>query len=184
MFEEHKMKCYKHPAEEAVGNCSNCGRGLCKKCAETMVGKLCEKCIQIKAVSPKLHLYGLIAAFLGWLGATDSFMIGFYIFTTYLALPPVLRTEHLAYQAYAAIVLTAILVFALVYGSYLLWKEKAKKGGITNFVAATILIAIYIYFAFISRPSLLRWLGFIGGFLCTPAILSGTIGILMKKQKI
>ncbi len=34
------MKCYKHPKIDAVGVCSECGKGICEKCAVEIGGKL------------------------------------------------------------------------------------------------------------------------------------------------
>lgn len=34
------MKCYKHPKVVAVGVCSQCGKGVCDKCAVEIGGKL------------------------------------------------------------------------------------------------------------------------------------------------
>jgi hypothetical protein len=34
------MKCYKHPKADAVGVCSQCGKGVCGKCSVEIGGKL------------------------------------------------------------------------------------------------------------------------------------------------
>ena len=34
------MKCYKHPKIDAIGVCSECGEGICSKCAVKIGGKL------------------------------------------------------------------------------------------------------------------------------------------------
>jgi hypothetical protein len=34
------MRCFQHPTRDAVGVCSNCGRGLCADCATVVLGKL------------------------------------------------------------------------------------------------------------------------------------------------
>jgi hypothetical protein len=34
------MKCYDHPKTDAVGVCSQCGKGICSKCAVEIGGKL------------------------------------------------------------------------------------------------------------------------------------------------
>ena len=34
------MRCFYHPAAEAVGTCKNCARGLCAECAGTRAGSL------------------------------------------------------------------------------------------------------------------------------------------------
>lgn len=40
------MKCYYHPAVEAVATCSNCGRAICEQCSVDVSGKvMCRECI-------------------------------------------------------------------------------------------------------------------------------------------
>lgn len=38
------MKCYYHEDRDAVAMCSQCGRGLCKECAEKRTVILCDDC--------------------------------------------------------------------------------------------------------------------------------------------
>lgn len=38
------MVCYKHPANEAVVTCSECGRGLCQSCANKINPPMCLDC--------------------------------------------------------------------------------------------------------------------------------------------
>jgi hypothetical protein len=176
------MKCYKHPVEEAIGNCSSCGKAICKICTEIKAGRLlCKECLQIEISPSKVSLYNWIGALSGWLGAINSFTMGFYLITTYYAIMGFPGAENLGYSTYVATVLTATLAFLLVYGSYLLWKGDTRKGGTINLIVGAMLIPIYIYFTFFSQPSLLKWLGPLGVFLCAPAILSGAIGILITK---
>jgi len=178
------MKCYRHPDKEAVGSCSNCGKRLCKKCMETKDEKiLCKECLQTKAATLNVSLYNLIGAFLGWLGAINSFAMGGFIVTTYLAIIKLFaETEMLIYLTYIIIILTATLSLILIYGSYLLWKGSSRKGGMLNILGGGMQLFTYIYFTFFSQPSLLKWLGPIGIFLFIPSILSGTIGILTKEE--
>lgn len=43
------MKCFNHPEREAVATCQNCGKGLCRECAEKHTPCLCDICaVQIK----------------------------------------------------------------------------------------------------------------------------------------
>lgn len=41
------MKCFNHENCEAVAYCQNCGKGLCKECAEKHVPCLCDDCYKI-----------------------------------------------------------------------------------------------------------------------------------------
>lgn len=124
-----------------------------------------------------------INAFLGWLGAANSFIIGLYIVTTCAALLPYSRTEHLLLHIYTVSILTTTIVILLSYGSYLIWNGHARKGGIINLVAGTILSLIYAYYTILSQPPLLSWLGPTGFFLPIPAIMSGAISILIEPSK-
>jgi len=38
------MKCFYHQNKNAVATCQNCGKGLCKECAEKNIPCLCEDC--------------------------------------------------------------------------------------------------------------------------------------------
>ncbi len=38
------MKCYYHNREDAVGNCSECGKALCRECTGRYSPVLCESC--------------------------------------------------------------------------------------------------------------------------------------------
>lgn len=40
------MKCYEHPEIDAVIQCRNCSKGLCKSCAEKFNSPLCSICAQ------------------------------------------------------------------------------------------------------------------------------------------
>lgn len=41
------MKCYFHPDRDAVATCQNCGKSLCKECAEKYQPCLCDDCYKI-----------------------------------------------------------------------------------------------------------------------------------------
>lgn len=41
------MKCYFHPEKDAVATCQNCGKSLCKECAEKYHPCLCDDCYKI-----------------------------------------------------------------------------------------------------------------------------------------
>lgn len=38
------MGCYEHPESTVVATCKNCGKFMCKECAEKYESKLCEEC--------------------------------------------------------------------------------------------------------------------------------------------
>lgn len=41
------MKCYFHPEKDAVATCQNCGKSLCKECAEKYHPCLCDDCYRL-----------------------------------------------------------------------------------------------------------------------------------------
>lgn len=41
------MKCYYHPDRDAVASCQNCGKNLCKECADKYHPCLCDDCYKI-----------------------------------------------------------------------------------------------------------------------------------------
>ena len=40
------MKCYKHTEEEAVAQCSRCGKFLCKECTTKYKAIICDDCVE------------------------------------------------------------------------------------------------------------------------------------------
>lgn len=128
----------------------------------------------------KVDHINLISAFLGWLGAADLLFIGLYILTVYNTFSSIPHMERLTLQVYAATFFMSASIIALAYGSYLVWKSNRLKGGVINLLAGTLApIPTYVNFTFLSEPSLLGWLGPLGGFLLVPAVISGTISIAM-----
>jgi len=120
----------------------------------------------------------IISAFLGLLGAVNLLLIAFYILTIYLSVSAIPPMEQLVFQVYFVTILTAVSAIMLIYGSYLIWKTNRRKGGMINLSAATVIpIPTYLYFAFLSQPTLLNWLSPFGCFLLVPAIVSGAISI-------
>jgi len=119
-----------------------------------------------------------VASFLGVLSATNSIALGFYLSSIYFSPFPTLYSPIGGYFAGGLTLLSAVM---LVLGSFLVWKGSAYKGGIMNLVAGAILAVMYFYFAFLSQPPLLSWLGFVGIFSLAPAVISGVTGIALKR---
>ena len=42
------MGCYVHPEERVVATCKNCGKFMCRECAEKYESKLCEECEKLR----------------------------------------------------------------------------------------------------------------------------------------
>ena len=131
--------------------------------------------------------YELISAFLGWLGAMDLLFIVFYMLSLYLhPISTIDPMPRLAFQVYFASILTVGSAVALVFGSYLVVGKRGRRGGTINLLAGTLVpVPTYIYFTFLSQPSLLGWIEIggvqIGWALLAPAIISGTVAILASK---
>lgn len=176
-----KIKCYKHPEEDAIGICSKCGRGICTQCAETSHGRLiCKDCLKTSTALTlkRLKAYSLVGALIGWLGFVNTTLLGTYIALYCLRLaswdPSFLR------KAYIAGITAVASAFMLLYGGYLIWRGRIHMGGMLNLMAGTITTILYLYFTF-GFP-LLGQLGPIGYILLVPALMSGLIGILISRR--
>ena len=56
------MKCYIHPKIDALGTCSDCGKGLCKECAVEVGNKLkCRECLKQTRETHRVKSPGLAA---------------------------------------------------------------------------------------------------------------------------
>ena len=119
------------------------------------------------------HL-NIVSAFTGFLGAINSMAIGFYLLS--ILFNPT-QISNSIIQDYIVASLTVIVTAALIYGGFLILKNKnIKRGAVINFIAGLILTVLYIYYAYFAQPSLLGWLTPIGILLIIPPILSGIIG--------
>ena len=116
----------------------------------------------------------IISAVMGFLGVIDSMAIGFYLLSTLFN--PILIID-LAIQGYILSPIIGAITIILIYGSYLILKNKnAKRGAEINLITGLILAFLYIYYAYVSQPSLLSWFTPGGMLLIMPPILSGIIG--------
>jgi hypothetical protein len=116
----------------------------------------------------------MISAIMGFLGAIDSMAIGFYLLSTLFN--PVLIID-LEIQGYILTPIIGAVTIILIYGSYLIFKNKnVKRGAEINLITGLILAFLYVYYAYVSQPSLLSWFTPGGILLIIPPILSGIIG--------
>jgi len=116
----------------------------------------------------------IISAVMGFLGAIDSMTIGFYLLSTLFN--PILIID-LEIQGYILTPVIGAITITLIYGSYLIFKNKnVKRGAEINLITGLILAFLYIYYAYVSQPSLLSWFTPGGILLIIPPILSGIIG--------
>jgi len=175
------MKCFNHPNEEAVGTCAKCGRGICHQCIGASTGTLiCKECLQTIPSSHVPNLKNKIGAFLGWLGVANFIILEFWLLSTYFSLIG-LPAEPFISQIYIASIVTTVSAIMLICGNYLMIKNRPREGGIINLMAGIAMAFAYTYFAFLSKPQLLNWLGITGYLLLAPALISGAAGIALKK---
>lgn len=121
----------------------------------------------------------IITAILGFIGALNTAILGVYIASTYLIVSK-FKTEFYAVQTCCALLVIAISVALLIYGSYLQWKMH-RRGYLINTLAGVAVAVTYAYFA-LATP-VLNWLGILGFALLIPAPLSGILGALIKNFK-
>lgn len=123
--------------------------------------------------SNKYNHINSVSAILGFLGAINSVTIGFYLLSAIFN--PVL--SGLLIQGYILSPTMAVITTMLIYGSFLISKNKnIKKGAKINLIAGLSLAFVYIYYAHFSEPQLLSWLSPPGILLIIPPTLSGIIG--------
>lgn len=134
----------------------------------------------LKPNEPNKHNYiNLVGAALGLVGAINTVTIGFYLLSAIFN--PVL--SDLLIQGYILLPIITLITTILVYGSYLILKNKSiETGAKMNLTAGLLLTSIYIYYAHFSEPQLLSWLSPTGILLNIPPILSGIIGKMESSQ--
>lgn len=116
----------------------------------------------------------MISAIMGFLGAVNSIAIGFYLLS--ILFNP-LGISNLMIQGYVLAPVIAVIIVTLMYGSYLILKNRnMKRGARMNLASGLILTFLYVYYAFLSKPILLGWLNPAGISLIIPPLLSGIIG--------
>ena len=101
------------------------------------------RCNQLKALLAKAR-YTLISAALGWLGAINIVLIGIHVTTLYLHLA-VLSRSFLA-RAYIIGGIATASTLTLVFGSYLIWIDRAEKGGVLNLAGGVVTLILCYYF--------------------------------------
>lgn len=130
----------------------------------------------------KWQRYKMLSAFLGLLGAANLLLMAFYILGIYSSASAIRPIGQMILPTFLASAFTITSATILIYGSCLIWKTRSLRGGIINVLAGTLApIPTYVYFTFLSEPSILGWLSPTGFFLLVPGILSGVIGISLAK---
>jgi MFS family permease len=133
------------------------------------MGKLVENTKSIRARKAFVQ----VSVLLGFLGAVNSTVIGFYLLSTLL-------DQNIMYElkihAYIISPIIAAITIMLIFGSYLIVRNKSiRKGSRVNIVAGLFLAFLYVYYSCFSQPLLLGWLFPYGIILVIPPILSGIL---------
>jgi hypothetical protein len=123
----------------------------------------------------KTNNKNIISAILGFLGAANSLVIGFYLLSTISSISQIQSTTS---QSAIASIPIGVTFTSLTYGSFEILKGNTKKGAKINMAGGLILACVYIYYSEFSQPNFLGWLNPVGITLLIPPILSGTIGLL------
>lgn len=61
------MKCYNHPAKDAIAQCGECGKGVCEECAKKWDPPICDDCLrnninaEFDSINSELKLYIILA---------------------------------------------------------------------------------------------------------------------------
>lgn len=136
------------------------------------------RCNQLKALLAKARC-ALISAALGWLGSINIVLVGIHVTTLYLHLA-VLSRSFLA-RAYIMGGIATASTLTLVFGSYLIWRDRAEKGGILNLAGGIATLVLCYYFT--SPFPLLSQLGLMAYLLPAPALASGLLALFMVKSR-
>jgi len=121
----------------------------------------------------------IITVILGVIGTLNTAILGVYIASTYLIVSR-FETDFYAIQTCCVLLVIAISVVLMMYGSYLQWKTR-RQGYLVNALTGVTVAVAYAYFALVTP--VLNWLGILGVALLVPAPLSGILGALAKNLK-
>ncbi|MBQ2329836.1 MAG: hypothetical protein II387_03695 [Oscillospiraceae bacterium] len=91
------MKCFYHPEEETVASCVECGKGLCKTCADMWQPARCDECAENKIAEERRELYRPLG-------------LGIIIFFAFMVLAAVVCASKLVFRlswAMAVVIATA-----------------------------------------------------------------------------
>ena len=112
-LKEKKMNCYVHPKNEAVGNCTNCGKSICEVCQVEFQGRLvCRNCLALGLGTPltqvtkdanNAFLIEMLGGFFGFLG------IG-YLYTGYTNEGLLRLIAWLLYTVIAWVIISLLMV--------------------------------------------------------------------------
>lgn len=124
---------------------------------------------------PAKARYALISVVLGCLGLINAALIGVHVATLYLRLTPL--NGFFLTKAYVISGVTVASAFMLIFGSYLVWKDKGRIGGVLNLAAGVVTLVLFCYFVWVFP--LLRQFEPVGYLLPIPALTSGILALFI-----
>jgi len=127
---------------------------------------------------PSKARYASISMALGCLGLINTVLIGVHVTTLYFRLAPL--NGFFLTKAYVTSGITVASAFMLIFGSYLIWKGKGRRGGTLNLAAGVVTLVLFCYFAWFFP--LLRQFEPLGYLLPIPALTSGILALFIPKR--
>ena len=122
--------------------------------------------------------YALISLALGCLGLINTVLIGVHLSTLYFRLTKL--NEFFLTKVYIISGVTVVSAFMLIFGSYLIWKGKGRRGGVLNLAAGIVTFVLFCYFVWVFP--LLRQFEPVGYLLPIPALTSGILALFIPKR--
>jgi hypothetical protein len=135
----------------------------------------------LNSLSPAIPVearYVLISVALGFLGLINTVLIGVHVATLYLRLAEL--NGFFLTKTYVIGGVTVASAFILVFGNYLIWKGKGRRGGVLNLAAGVVTLVLFCYFAWVFP--LLRQFEPAGYLLPVPALTSGLTALFALKK--
>jgi len=120
----------------------------------------------------------LISAALGCLGLINTVLIGVHVAMLYFRLTPL--NGFFLTKVYVISGVTVALAFMLIFGSYSVWKDKSRRGGVLNLAAGVVTLVLFCYFAWIFP--LLSQFEPVGYLLPIPALTSGILALFIPER--
>ncbi|MCK4498405.1 hypothetical protein KAU25_04325 [Candidatus Bathyarchaeota archaeon] len=135
--------------------------------------------------SDKWRQWRVLSGLLALIEATSLIFLDFYILGVYHALSSLPPVGSQFPQVYLGASLMALSAISLILGGCLIIRSEASISGAVFLVSGAVVpIPVYLYFAGFSEPTILSWLGSLGGFLFAPGVISGLLSILIISRKI
>ena len=120
------MKCFYHPEEETVASCVECGKGLCKTCADMWQPARCDECAENKIAEERRELYRPLG-------------LGIIIFFAFMVLAAVVCAENHDFSKFFEGVLPGLFFACIPSG----WRVVNRMNFPTVIASFIVIIALY-----------------------------------------